>query len=105
MEPLFQLASPVAAIAFTLAGVQSVWFLATAPQQPFAPAQQGCKALPNHHGRFLHRCKQLLRGQSDTESSLEMLRSRFPRVSKSGFQVCKHTVINSLEALTVSLAA
>lgn len=102
MEQLFQLASPAAAIVFTLAGIQRVWFLATAPQQPFAPAQRGCKALPNHHGRVLRRCKQLLRGQNNTESGLEMLRFGFPRVFNSGFQVCKHAVINSLEALTVS---
>lgn len=73
MEQLFQRASPAAAMVFTLAGVQRVWLLAAAPQQPFAPAQQGSKARPNHHGGFLHRWKQLLQGQSNTESGLEML--------------------------------
>lgn len=56
---------------------------------------------PNHHGRFLRRCKQLLRGQSNAESNLEMLKFGFPRVFHFGFQVCKHTMINSLEALTI----
>lgn len=44
MEQLFQLVSLATAVTFTLAAVQKVWFLVRAPQQPFAPAQWGCKA-------------------------------------------------------------
>lgn len=97
MEQLLQLAPPAVQRRSPWPGYRGFGSSGRSPaEQPFAPAQPGCRALPKHHGRFL------LWGQNNTESGLEEFRFGFPRIFNSGFQDCKHAVINSLEALTIS---